>query len=219
MKKISLITLLLILSTTSFGQETETGQNNDETTNGNNGVTNGEPGNLNEFGFGPALFVVNYDTNILHDSKDVRLRGDGTISTSDSGYATHLGVEVHYDFSLWAKCRRLGKKSKKMCADPEKWDSTSGHTISPYLGFFDIEDGFHGISFGVMYGFWRADNQLNNRTALNVGLGWTVHKDRLVLGENLKEGEAPPPNLSVEDYTMRKDVEGVTAMISASIGF
>ena len=35
--------------------------------------------NLDQFGFAPAFFYIVYDEEVLSDSKDVRLRGDGTI--------------------------------------------------------------------------------------------------------------------------------------------
>lgn len=208
MKQISLITLLLILSTQTYGQ----------------GDSEGEPANLDQFGFGPALFVIEYDRNVIRDSKDVRLRGDGTLSVNDSGYITALGVEVHYGITLGgetlgAKCRINKMKILLEICDLSKADYTTGHIISPYLGLYDLENGFGGITYGIVYGYWKADKDLKNQTALNIGLGWTVHKDQLVLGDGLKEGAVPPADLSIEDYTQRKDVEGIVLMISASVGF
>ena len=223
MKKIGLITLLFILSTASFAQQNRSGQSTNGNTNTNNVVSNGtapgEDANLDQFGFGPALFVINYDKNVLKDSKDVRVRGDGTLSVNDSGYITALGVEVHYGITLGAKCRTKIAKYELQNCDLSKADNTTGHTISPYLGLYDLENGFGGISAGVVYGYWRADKDLKNRTALNIGLGWTVHKDRLVLANGLREGATPDASLSIEDYTQRKDIEGIVLMISASVGF
>ncbi len=171
--------------------------------------------NLDQFGFGPALFVIAYSEEVLMDSKDVRLRGDGSISSSGSSYSTALGFEVHYGFSFAnkVKCRTY------RCENTSDYVESSGHTVSPFLGLYDVENGINGVVVGVVYGYWRGDGNYQNRTSLNVGVGYTVHKDRLVLGRGVKEGVAPPAGLVSEDYTERKDVDGITLMISASLGF
>jgi hypothetical protein len=43
--------------------------------------------------------------------------------------------------------------------------------------------------------------------------------DQLVLAQGLKEGNTVPVGLAQEDYTERKDVDGIVLMISASVGF
>ena len=88
-----------------------------------------------------------------------------------------------------------------------------------FIGLYDLDDGINGIIIGAMYGFLRGNKEYKERTALNVGVGWTVHKNRLTLARGLKEGDVPASALTVEDYTEKKDVEGLALMISASIGF
>jgi len=169
---------------------------------------------LSQFGFGPAFFVISYNKEVLKDSKDVRVRGDGTIDSSGSNYSTALGLEVHYDFSFPAT--QYGYYNEQGGID---WDPTSGYTLSPFLGVYDFDNGINGLAAGVLFGYWRGDINYKNKTALNVGLGYTVHKDQLVLAKGVSEGGAPPSGLQPVDYTSREDVEGVIIMISASIGF
>ncbi len=215
MKKTILIVVLTLFSMVALAQggEPESGQKQPKT-------PPSDVGNLDQFGFGPALFIVSYDDEVLKDSKDVRVRGDGSVSTSGSEYSTAIGLEVHYSWAFKYKCRVDGfvLEDKKKCKDYPKAIS-SGHTISPYLGLYDFDNGIDGIAAGVTYGYWRGNNLFNERTSLNIGLGWTVHKDQLVLADGVKEGQAVPTGLEAEDYTERKDVEGVVLMISASVGF
>lgn len=169
-----------------------------------------EDGDLDQFGFAPAFFYIAYDKEVLSDSKDVRVRGDGSISAEGTRHATGVGLEVHYSFSFWGR---------KCCKANEKTNGTSAHSISPFLGLYDLDDGINGIAIGAVYGYLRGDENYQNKTALNVGVGWTVHKNRLTLARGVDEGRVPESTLTVEDYTEKKDVEGITLMISASIGF
>jgi hypothetical protein len=163
-----------------------------------------------QFGFAPALFLLNYKEKVYKDSKDVRLRSDGAISGTGSKFATSLGVELHYGASTYNKAEYVpGTKTIK---------STSGNTYSPFIGLFDIDDGINGLAFGVMYSYWRGDKDYNKTSALNMAIGWTVHKNRLVLADGLKEGDKPT-TLTADDFTRRKDVRGMTLTISASFGF
>lgn len=220
MKKLSLILILLTVSNPSFSQETQDASEAKSPENiVSKGSIAGEVSNLDQFGFGPAFFVVKYDEEVLKDSKDVRLRGDGTINSSGSDFSTAFGVEAHYSFAFGYECSKGIQKSKEICNDSDDWESVSGHSLSPFIGLFDLDNGINGLAGGVVYGYWRDNKQLNNRTSLNVGIGYTVHKDRLVLANDIEEGEAPPTGLSTEDYTKRKDVEGTLIMISASVGF
>ncbi len=211
----------LLLSISASAQETNKIQNFDQNINQN------EIQNIDQFGFGPALFVIEYDDEVLQDSKDVKIRGDGTISSSGSDYSTAIGLEIHYSFAFLRKCRDKGLKIEKNCTKKgkEKDDEvvegaiTSGHSLSPFLGLYDFDNGINGIAAGLVYGYWHGDNKYQDRTSLNVGIGWTVHKDRLVLANGVNEGNSPPAGLNAEDYTKRKDVTGITLMISASIGF
>ena len=169
---------------------------------------------LDQFGFGPALYVIRYDDEVLRDAKDVSLRGDGSLSASGSDYSVTLGLEVHYDFSFGHKL-----KCYSACENPANWNVTSSHRISPFLGLFDVDNGINGIAVGLIYGYTKGDGKGKNRATLNFGIGKVFHKDRLVLAGDVSEGAVPPAGLNTEDYTSREDVEGVTLMISANIGF
>lgn len=163
-----------------------------------------------QLGFAPALYAVHYRHNVLADSKDVRLRGDGTISASGTRFATYMGVEVHYGFSTF-NVAVLGPNREVV--------STRGHTFSPFIGLFDIDSGINGIAVGAMYSYWNGDKDYKKTSAMNIGLGWTLHKNRLVLSDGVREGQAPGAGLTAEDYTQRKDVKGLTLSVSASFGF
>lgn len=169
---------------------------------------------LSQFGFGPAFFVISYNKEVLKDSKDVRVRGDGAIDSSGSEYSTAIGLEVHYDFSF--PKTQYGYYNESGGVD---WDPTSGYTISPFLGLYDLDNGINGLAFGVLFGYWRGDINYKNKSALNVGLGYTIHKDQLVLASGVSKGSAPPAGLEPVDYTSREDVEGVIIMVSATMGF
>jgi len=170
--------------------------------------------NLDQFGFGPALYVIKYNKEVLNDSKDVSVKGDNTISSKGSKYTTSLGLELHYDFTFWRTLKCFND-----CKNTENWNLSSGHRLSPFLGFYDVSNGINGIAAGLVYGYWKGDRKSKNKTTLNVGLGWTVHKDRLVLADGVSENAVPPPTLNVEDYTQKEDVEGITLMISVNMGF
>ena len=172
-------------------------------------------GELTSLGFGPAFYYIKYNDKILSDSTDVRLRGDGTITASRSDQLVQFGLELHYDFSFGnkLKCKKAG------CRDPESYDLAIGHRISPFIGVFDIEDGVNGIAVGVLYGYSKGTKDAKTKKSLNVGIGWISHKSQIVLADDVKVGNTPPAGLNVEDYTERKDVDGVTLMISANIGY
>lgn len=171
---------------------------------------------LDQFGFGPALYIIKYDDEVLADSKDVTVRGDGTISAKGTEYSTSLGMELHYDFSFGRTISCFG--SEEYCRDVTNYELTTAHRLSPFLGLYDVDNGINGIAVGVVYGYIKQHKDKAALT-LNTGLGWTVHKDRLVLGSGLSEGDAPPSGLKVEDYTERKDVTGAVLMISVNMGF
>lgn len=172
---------------------------------------------LDQFGFGPALYVIKYKDKVLSDSKDVYTRGDGTISTKGSDFSTSLGLELHYDFSFARTVTCF--KTKEECKDVENYELTTAHRLSPFLGFYDVDNGINGIAAGIVYGYIKQHKNDENPVTLNTGIGWTVHKDRLVLGKGLTNGSLPPAGLNVEDYTERKDVTGLTLMISVNMGF
>lgn len=164
-----------------------------------------------QFGFAPALYAVRYSRPVLGDSKEVRLRGDGTLTASGSRMATYMGVELHYGASTF----------NKAVTDPVsgKIVSTRGHSFSPFVGLFDIDGGINGLALGAVYSYWNGDDKYAKKSALNIGVGWTLHRNRLVLSDAVREGEAPRAGLTADDYTQRKDVRGVTVMVSSSFGF
>jgi hypothetical protein len=182
--------------------------------------------NLGDFSFAPALFLISYDDEVLQDSKDVKIRTDGKLSASGSNYSTSIGLEVHYNLSFGEKCKNSYSKKKtkllpdmRECEEAEKYDFVSGHTLSPYVGLYDFSNGINGLTIGAVYGYWKVDSSTKKASSLNIGLGWTVHKDRLVLADGFKEGQTLDPTMNVDDLTERKDVKGLTLMISAYIGF
>lgn len=175
---------------------------------------------LSKLGFGPALYLIKYDDEVLKDSKDIALRGDGKISTSGSDYSVTLGLELHFDFSVSRTITcNIG------CEDRSNWSLTSSHRLSPFIGLFDVENGINGIAVGIIYGYTRysdtskTESSKDNKVTLNFGVGKIIHKDRLVLSSDLKEGSIPPTELKTEDYAERKDTEGITFIISANFGF
>jgi len=172
---------------------------------------------LDQFGFGPALYIIKYDDEVLADSKDVSVRGDGTVSTKGTEYSTSLGLELHYDFSFGRTITCFGSDEK--CRDVANYELTTAHRLSPFLGLYDVDNGINGIAAGVVYGYIKQHKNDKTPVTLNAGLGWTVHKNRLVLGSGLSKGSAPPSDLKVEDYAERKDVTGTVLMISVNMGF
>ncbi|MCG7871362.1 MAG: hypothetical protein N0C81_18805 [Candidatus Thiodiazotropha lotti] len=182
--------------------------------------------NLSDFSFAPALYLISYDNEILQDSKDVKIRSDGKLSSSGSKYSTSIGLEVHYNLSFGLMCKhQYSKKQSKLkddmsgCEKSEKYDFISGHTISPYIGLYDFNNGINGLSVGALYGYWKVNSETQKSSSLNIGLGWTVHKDRLVLADDFKEGQTLDPSTNLDDLTERQDIKGLTLMISAYIGF
>lgn len=171
---------------------------------------------LDSFGFGPALYAIYYDSDILKDTGDVTTKGDGTIGASGSRYATSFGVELHYDISFG----RSIKCYSGDCTDKKNYKLQTGHRISPFLGFFDLDNGINGATVGLIYGYWKGDiDSEENKTTLNIGIGRSIHKDQLVLSNGVSENKAPPAGLNTEDFTERKDVKGWTIMVSTNMGF
>lgn len=163
-----------------------------------------------QFGFAPALYAVRYSKPVLGDSKDVRLRGDGALTAAGSRMATYMGVEVHYGAST---------NNKAVLDASGKVVSTRGHSFSPFIGLFDIDGGINGLALGAMYSYWNGDADYVKKSALNIGVGWTMHRNRLVLSDAVREGAVPAAGLTADDYTQRRDVRGVTVMVSGSFGF
>ncbi len=166
---------------------------------------------LQGIGAGPAFYVLHYNRAVIADVRDVRLRGDGTIDASETRTSTSLGLEVHYNFG--PKYTYTQSRTNHTVVGKGGW------AISPYLGIFDVSSGVNGIALGILAGVWRADKDGQNKKALNAGIGYFVHKNRLVLANDVRDGGVPPAALESSDYTRRRDVSGVTLTISASIGF
>ena len=169
---------------------------------------------LGSFGFGPALFAINYNKNVIQETEDVKLRGDGTIGAKGSKFATSFGLEIHYDFNLSASTKCFSD-----CENKANYNISVGHVVSPFVGLYDLDNGIKGTAYGLLYGYWKGDRKGENKTSLNMGVGWTVHKDRLVLAKGVKEGLTPATGIKTEDYTERQDVEGVIFMLSVNMGF
>jgi len=172
---------------------------------------------LDQFGFGPAFYVINYKDEVLSDSKDITIKGDNTISTKSTKYSTTMGLELHYDFSFGRTVKCFNTEDK--CNDAANYELTTAHRLSPFLGLYDLDNGINGIAVGLVYGYIKKHKNDKKPVTLNTGIGWTVHKDRLVLGDGLSKGAVPPVGINVEDYTDRKDVKGITLMISINMGF
>lgn len=173
-------------------------------------VNNADAG-LTQFGFGPAFYMIRYNDKVFKDSKDVHTRGDGTISASGTNYATSLGLEAHYNIPLvtW-----------RCCINPSNvWSSSSGLILSPFVGVFDIDRGMNGLAIGLVLGYWLGDENYEKKKYFNAGLGYAIHKDQLTLADGIQSGFKPSPDLKLEDYTTRKDVDGWTIVISTTIGF
>lgn len=169
---------------------------------------------LSSFGFGPAFYMISYNDEILADSKDVRVRGDGDIDSSGSKFGTALGLEVHYDISVKGWRNGYLDANKKTV-----WTKSSGFIVSPFLGVYDIDNGINGLAAGVLFGYWTGDKNFENRTSLNFGIGYTVHRNQLVLSNKVVEGSPPPTGLETTDFTTRKDVTGIIALVSVSVDF
>ncbi|MDO6477009.1 hypothetical protein Q4520_16415 [Alteromonas sp. 1_MG-2023] len=222
--KAIIVLLLAVTSSTTFAQQVASPSSSDSAQQGESQTstaaqaeelaTTKAENELDQFGFGPALYMIKYENEVLKDSKDVTLRGDGSISSNGSDYSVTLGFELHYDFSFGHTL-----KCYTNCSDSKNWNVTSSHRISPFLGVFDVDNGINGIALGVIYGYTKGDGNGENKATLNFGVGKIIHKDRLVLAHDVKEGISPSTDLNVEDYTERKDVDGITFMISANIGF
>lgn len=227
MKNRNLISILLFTTFVATSVLAEEGSGSDSTLETSNVKATPEEAeavadeeaenNLDQFGFGPALYVIKYKDEVLSDSKDVSIRGDGTISTKGSKYSTSLGLELHYDFSFARTVKCF--KTKNECKDVKNYELTTAHRLSPFLGLYDVDNGINGLAVGLVYGYIKQHKDDKNPVTLNTGLGWTVHKDRLVLGNGLTKGATPPVGLNAADYTERKDVTGLVLMISVNMGF
>ena len=174
-------------------------------------------GSLLQFGFGPAFYFISYTEEVLRDSKDFSKRGDSTISTAGSKYATEMGLEVHYSFSFFE--RKYLKTRFDGNGEIQREVRSLGHTISPFLGLYDFNNGINGVVFGILYGFWRGNDTYNDRIYFNFGIGGTIHKDRLVLADGVEEGTKMVTDMTEQDYLERRDVVGAAVMVSIAYSF
>lgn len=216
-KFMSVLLFASLISTIALAEDVEPSDVKETQQDAENAADQKAENKLDQFGFGPALYVIKYNDEVLSNSKDVSIRGDGKISTKGSNYSTSLGLELHYDFSFHRTVKCF--KSQDECKDVKNYELTTAHRLSPFLGFYDVENGINGIAAGMVYGYIKQHKDDKNPITLNTGLGWTIHKDRLVLGKALKENSVPPSALSAEDYTEHKDVTGLVLMISVNMGF
>ena len=158
--------------------------------------------------------MISYKDEVLEDSTNVKIRGDGSLISSGSSYGTSLGLELHYDWSLWGN-----RKGYINSNGTTTWTHSNGVVLSPFVGLFDVDNGIKGMAAGVMFGYWKGDENFQNRTSVNIGLGYAIHRDQLVLADRILEGNPPPSGFTAEDYTTRDDVEGVILTISVSVDF
>ena len=168
--------------------------------------------NFSQFGFGPALYFVRYNDEIIDDSRQIVIRSDSTIDFPGSRYAVPLGLEVHYSFSL----RRPTRYRPNSNVD---WQRSTGLIASPFLGIYDVDNGVDGLAGGVLIGYWKGDGNFNRESVLNAGVGVTVHRNQVVLAEGIEEGMRVPSGFTETDLTTLRDVWGFQLLISATVGF
>lgn len=167
---------------------------------------------LGGVGFAPAYYILAYDRDVFETPDSVRLRSDGKLTTNGSKSASYIGLEAHWDLT-WKTTTYIGTGLGKIPT------GSKGHGFSPYVGVFDISDSINGFSIGALYSIWKGDENYENRTALNFGIGYFLHQNRYVLSKGLELNDVPPAELEQIDYTRKTDVEGVNIVISANIGF
>lgn len=169
---------------------------------------------LKGFNFAPALYFLNYNKEVLADSKNVRVRSNNTIESLGRTATSAIGLEVHFNIGLSSYRTGYGPNLEEA-----EWTGSWGVNASPFIGVFDVDDGIKGFVIGGMVGIWRGDKNFDNKSALGVGVGYFIHNDQLVLSNEVAEGSTPPADLKPEDYTTRENVEGVAIMMTVSLGF
>lgn len=167
---------------------------------------------IRQFGFGPALYFIKYNDEIVDDSRQVNVRSDSTIDFPGSQWAAPIGLEVHYAISL-RRPRRFRTPGESL------WASSRGFVLSPSLGVYDIDNGIDGLSAGVIFGFWRGNGNFEPESHLNFGAGLTVHRNQAVLANGIEEGMILPEGLQDTDLTTLRDVWGYYVLVSATVGF
>ena len=164
-------------------------------------------------GFGPALFGITYNDRIVDNSDEVVITSDSLVKFPGSRRSIPLGFEAHWNIKIPGTVWRFKPKGAT------KWASSIGGVIGPFVGIYDVDNGINGFAVGGVVGFWRGDGNFENRAVLNFGLGYTVHRKRLVLVDGVRDNTKVPTGKGVADLTTRNDVEGFTFMVSAHVGF
>lgn len=162
------------------------------------------------FGIGPAYYMIRYNEEVLPEYYDEDGVANGNIVASGSQYTSEAGLELHYNYAF-ASGRSLGL--------PIDAAARHGFSASPFLGLYDFDDGIDGIIVGVTLGYWRRGGDYKIKPSLNLGIGYTVHMDQLVLAEGVDEGILIPAGFNTGNYIERKDVGGWALTLAASINF
>lgn len=158
------------------------------------------------FGVGPAYYMIRYNDEVLPEFYDSAGMVNGAVAVSGSRNATELGLELHYNYSF----------ANGGCCPGLTMDRSTiyGFSASPFLGLYDFDDGIDGFIVGAMFGYWRSNSNYKIKPALNLGIGYTVHMDQLVLADSIV-----PTEHNLEQYIERKNVSGWALTFSASINF
>jgi hypothetical protein len=156
------------------------------------------------FGIGPAYYMIRYNEEILPEYYETTGEMNATVAASGSQYTTAVGLELHYNYSFAGDLLPIDVRA------------SHGFSASPFLGLYDFDDGIDGIIVGAMFGYWRGEGNYKFKPSLNLGIGYTVHMDQLVLADGVAEGDAILPG---DNYIERKDVGGWALTFSAAINF
>ena len=194
---------------------TQEGAEDVQTTGKTSGRNITDTEGFEKFGFGPALYMIHYDEEIIGDAtSDVRINSGSVVSADTTRSATHLGLEVHYTF-------KHGITANYKQDEEGNWvrDSSSGWSISPSVGLFDLDDGVSGHALGLVYSRWHGDADFTRQRALNIGASFITHRNRTVFVDGVDDGKALPAGYELADLTRKKDVDGLAIFVSYSLGF
>ena len=165
---------------------------------------------ISNLGFGPALYLIRFNKDTVDN---VRVDGAGNLNADKSRMLASMGLEVHYTFlsGPFATSYFQSKDGNKV--------STSGYSISPYVGVFDLTNGINGLSTGLVFSLWRGNSEGENKRALNMGVGYSVYKNQTVLSDGFSIGSKIPTGTQLSDATTKADIDGINILVSASLGF
>jgi hypothetical protein len=161
---------------------------------------------MGPFGIGPAFYMIRYNEEILPEYYDTAGVTEAAVVASGSQYATEVGLELHYNYAFASGRCCLGL--------PIVEGAGHGFSASPFLGLYDFDDGVDGIILGATFGYYRRGGDYKIKPSLNLGIGYTVHMDQLVVADGVAEGAG-----FAGDYIERKDVGGWALTLSTSINF